>query len=32
MKNLGVLELVSLALFCASVGVWVMILGTLHGH
>ena len=29
LKQLGVLELVSLALFCASVGVWVMILGQL---
>ena len=27
LKQLGVLELVSLALFCASMGVWVMILG-----
>ena len=26
LKQLGILELVSLALFCASVGVWVMIL------
>ena len=27
LKQLGILELVSIALFCASMGVWVMILG-----